>query len=130
MGITISTELYEQYVEQCVGICIVCGELIEGVNPAERLAQCTTCERWSVYGIESLVAEGFGTLQIPGESLRDVINRDRKKANELYKRLRRMPTKKVDERTETLEEILEAGRPAPNKVDKLAEELRKAWFCE
>jgi predicted RNA-binding Zn-ribbon protein involved in translation (DUF1610 family) len=37
------------------GLCIACGEEVEGVEPDARKYECPTCENLTVYGAEELL---------------------------------------------------------------------------
>ena len=54
----LTTEEYENLVEESGGFCINCGEEAFGVEPDARKYKCENCCENAVYGIEELLLMG------------------------------------------------------------------------
>jgi hypothetical protein len=57
--ICISIEVYEEYRDMDIGMCVKCGAEKECCEPDARKYKCDDCGLRSVYGSEELLIMGF-----------------------------------------------------------------------
>lgn len=52
-------EEYQEYDDNCEGLCLSCGESQSGCEPDARKYLCESCEKKMVYGVPELLIMGL-----------------------------------------------------------------------